>query len=125
MTWKHAQAYVVWLQLMIDSSMPSYNSVSCVYSYISRFTLRGVPQVSPMALVQELKQLLMDYEETCHRTCFSLQLDGNTLDNFTHMKSISGMRDGCVLKPIDGESPLRTIDCCGNDAAWLELKSNN
>lgn len=64
----------------------------------------GVAQVSPMAMVQELKQLLMDYEETCHRTCFSLQLDGTTLDNFTHMKSISGMRDGCVLKPIDGES---------------------
>ena len=55
-----------------------------------------------MAMVQELKQLLMDYEETCHRTCFSLQLNGSTLDNFIHMKSISDLQDGCVLKTIDG-----------------------
>ncbi|XP_076130997.1 clustered mitochondria protein homolog [Alosa pseudoharengus] len=66
-------------------------------------------QVSSMAMVQELKQLLMDYEETCHRTCFSLQLDGSTLDNFTHMKSISGLQDGCVLKTIDEPYTVREV----------------
>ena len=44
-----------------------------------------------MELVQEIHQLLMDREETCHRTCFSLQLNGNTLDNFAELKSIEGM----------------------------------
>lgn len=27
-----------------------------------------------MELVQEIHQLLMDREDTCHRTCFSLQV---------------------------------------------------
>ena len=50
-------------------------------------------QVSSMELVQEIHQLLMDREETCHRTCFSLQLNGNTLDNFAELKSIEGLTD--------------------------------
>lgn len=39
-------------------------------------------QVSSMELVQEIHQLLMDREDSCHRTCFSLQLDGSTLGKF-------------------------------------------
>ena len=48
-----------------------------------------------MELVQEIHQLLMDREETCHRTCFSLQLNGNTLDNFAELKSIEGKDMTC------------------------------
>ena len=48
-----------------------------------------------MELVQEIHQLLMDREETCHRTCFSLQLNGNTLDNFAELKSIEGKYMTC------------------------------
>ncbi|KAL2094588.1 hypothetical protein ACEWY4_009307 [Coilia grayii] len=66
-------------------------------------------QVSPLAMVQELKQLLMDYEETCHRTCFSLQLDGSALDSFTQMKSVSGLQDGCVLKTVDEPYTVREV----------------
>ena len=55
-------------------------------------------QVSSMELVQEIHQLLMDREDTCHRTCFSLQLDGNTLDNFAELKSVEGLREGSVIK---------------------------
>ena len=33
-------------------------------------------QVSSMELVQEIHQVLMDREDTCHRTCFSLYIDG-------------------------------------------------
>jgi protein TIF31 len=51
-----------------------------------------------MELVQEIHQLLMDREETCHRTCFSLQLNGQTLDNFAELKTIDGLKDGSVVK---------------------------
>lgn len=55
-------------------------------------------QVSSMELVQEIHQLLMDREDTCHRTCFSLQLDANTLDNFAELKNIEGLKEGSVIK---------------------------
>jgi protein TIF31 len=55
-----------------------------------------------MELVQEIHQMLMDKEETCHRTCFSLQLDGATLDNFNELKNIEGLKDGSVLKLVEG-----------------------
>lgn len=55
-------------------------------------------QVSSMELVQEIHQLLMDREDTCHRTCFSLQLDGNTLDNFAELKNIDGLKEGSIIK---------------------------
>ncbi|XP_077051842.1 clustered mitochondria protein homolog isoform X2 [Siphateles boraxobius] len=58
-------------------------------------------QVSPLAMVQEIKQVLMDREETCRRTCFSLQLNGVTLDNFTHLTSIPGLQEGSVLRVVE------------------------
>lgn len=57
-----------------------------------------------MELVQEIHQMLMDKEETCHRTCFSLQLDGLTLDNFNELKNIEGLKDGSLLKLVEGLS---------------------
>lgn len=57
-----------------------------------------IVQVSSMELVQEIHQLLMDREDTCHRTCFSLQLDGNTLDNFAELKNIEGLNEGSVIR---------------------------
>lgn len=45
----------------------------------------------------------MDREDTCHRTCFSLQLDGNVLDNFAELKSIEGLQEGSLLKVVEGE----------------------
>lgn len=54
-------------------------------------------------MVQEIHQVLMDREDTCHRTCFSLQLDGNVLDNFAELKSIEGLQEGSVLKVVEGE----------------------
>ena len=53
-----------------------------------------------MELVQEIHQLLMDREDTCHRTCFSLQLNGNSLDNFAELKSVEGLADGSVIKVL-------------------------
>lgn len=61
-----------------------------------------VYQVSPQEMVQEIHQVLMDREDTCHRTCFSLQLDGNVLDNFAELKSIEGLQEGSLLKVVEG-----------------------
>lgn len=58
--------------------------------------------VTSNELVQEIHQVLMDKEETCHRTCFSLQLDGIILDNFTELKNIEGLKEGCLLKVVEG-----------------------
>lgn len=64
-----------------------------------------VNQVSPQEMVQEIHQVLMDREDTCHRTCFSLQLDGNVLDNFAELKSIEGLQEGSLLKVVEGQTP--------------------
>lgn len=64
-------------------------------------------QVSSMELVQEIHQLLMDREDTCHRTCFSLQLDGVTLDNFAELKNIDGLKDGSVIKVVEEPYTMR------------------
>ncbi|XP_049819505.1 clustered mitochondria protein homolog isoform X2 [Aethina tumida] len=64
-------------------------------------------QVSSMELVQEIHQLLMDREDTCHRTCFSLQLDGNTLDNFAELKNIEGLKEDSVIKVVEEPYTMR------------------
>ncbi|XP_077336616.1 clustered mitochondria protein homolog isoform X2 [Lithobates pipiens] len=64
-------------------------------------------QVSPQEMVQEIHQVLMDREDTCHRTCFSLQLDGNVLDNFAELKTIEGFEEGVVLKVVEEPYTVR------------------
>ncbi|VBB30679.1 unnamed protein product [Acanthocheilonema viteae] len=46
-------------------------------------------QVSSNEMVQELHQVLLEREATCHRTCFSLQLNGVSLDHFTELKNVA------------------------------------
>ncbi|CAF0752547.1 unnamed protein product [Adineta ricciae] len=65
--------------------------------------------VTSSELVQEIHQVLMDKEETCHRTCFSLQLDGNILDNFTELKNIENLKEGSVLKVIEEQYTVREV----------------
>ncbi|XP_058055311.1 clustered mitochondria protein homolog [Anopheles bellator] len=60
-----------------------------------------------MELVQEIHQLLMDREDTCHRTCFSLQLAGATLDNFAELKNIEGLKEGSVIKVVEEPYTMR------------------
>ncbi|KAH7951914.1 hypothetical protein HPB52_015375 [Rhipicephalus sanguineus] len=95
-------------------------------------------QVSSMELVQ-IHQLLMYYEDTCHRTSFSLQLDGITLHNFAKIKNIPGLvedpssrwskwhlawpcaepytvREACahvrnLLRPLDPDDAYNGLDC--------------
>ena len=49
----------------------------------------------------------MDREDTCHRTCFSLQLDSNTLDNFAELKNIEGLKEGSVIKVVEEPYTMR------------------
>ncbi|WAR03982.1 CLU-like protein [Mya arenaria] len=63
--------------------------------------------VSSMELVQEIHQVLMDREDTCHRTCFSLQLEGQTLDNFAELKTIEGLAEGSVIKVVEEPYTIR------------------
>lgn len=71
-----------------------------VFSFFASLLLH---QVSPQEMVQEIHQVLIDREDTCHRTCFSLQLDGNVLDNFSELKSIEGLQEGSLLKVVEGQ----------------------
>uniref|UniRef100_A0A665TT55 Clustered mitochondria (cluA/CLU1) homolog b n=1 Tax=Echeneis naucrates TaxID=173247 RepID=A0A665TT55_ECHNA len=64
-------------------------------------------QVSGQMLVAELHQVLMDHEITCHRTCFSLQLGGTTLDRLTELRSISGIQDGALIKLVEDSYSVR------------------
>ena len=59
-----------------------------------------------MELVQEIFQVLIDKEETCHRTCFTLQLDGVTMDNFAELKNIEGLTEGSTIKVVEGTSRM-------------------
>lgn len=60
-------------------------------------------QVSGQMLVAELRQVLMDHEITCHRTCFSLQLGGTTLDSLTELHSIQGIQNRALIKLVEGD----------------------
>ncbi|XP_022594435.1 clustered mitochondria protein homolog [Seriola dumerili] len=64
-------------------------------------------QVSGQMLVAELHQVLMDHEITCHRTCFSLQLGGTTLDSLTELRSIQGIQDGALIKLVEDSYSVR------------------
>lgn len=63
-------------------------------------------QVSGQMMVAELQQVLMDHERTCHHTCFSLQVGGAALDSFSELRSIEGIRNGGLIKVVEGKSLL-------------------
>uniref|UniRef100_A0A3B3H675 Clustered mitochondria (cluA/CLU1) homolog b n=1 Tax=Oryzias latipes TaxID=8090 RepID=A0A3B3H675_ORYLA len=64
-------------------------------------------QVSAQMLVSDLQQVLMDHEFTCHRTCFSLQLEGTTLDCRAELRSIPGIQDGALIKEVEDSYSIR------------------
>ena len=45
--------------------------------------------------------MLMDKEDTCHRTCFSLQLDGETMDKSSELKTIESLKEGSIVKLVE------------------------
>ncbi|XP_032388908.1 clustered mitochondria protein homolog isoform X2 [Etheostoma spectabile] len=64
-------------------------------------------QVSGQMLVEELHQVLMEHEITCHRTCFSLQLGGIMLDSLTELRSIQGIQDRVQIKVVEDSYTVR------------------
>uniref|UniRef100_A0A0K0DAX0 Clu domain-containing protein n=1 Tax=Angiostrongylus cantonensis TaxID=6313 RepID=A0A0K0DAX0_ANGCA len=64
-------------------------------------------QVNNAEMVQEIHQLLLERESTCHRTCFSLQFNGISLDNFTEIRTINGLVDGSVLHVVEEPYTIR------------------
>ncbi|VDP18033.1 unnamed protein product [Onchocerca flexuosa] len=66
-------------------------------------------QVSSGEMVQELHQVLLEREATCHRTCFSLQLNGVSLDHFTELKNVAGLTDGSVLRVVEGKDMASSV----------------
>nr|CDJ96573.1 CRE-CLU-1 protein [Haemonchus contortus] len=64
-------------------------------------------QINSGEMVQELHQVLLEREATCHKTCFSLQLNGVSLDNFTEIRAIPDLVDGSVLHVVDEPYTLR------------------
>lgn len=57
--------------------------------------------VSSQELVQEIHQILTDREDCCHRTCFSLSLNGKQLDNFVELKNVPDLTEGCTIRIIE------------------------
>ncbi|KHJ96938.1 hypothetical protein OESDEN_03094 [Oesophagostomum dentatum] len=64
-------------------------------------------QINSAEMVQELHQVLLEREATCHKTCFSLQLNGVTLDNFTEIRAVPGLVDGSVLHVVEEPYTMR------------------
>ncbi|CAI2348397.1 unnamed protein product [Caenorhabditis sp. 36 PRJEB53466] len=63
--------------------------------------------LSDNELVQELYQTLLDREATCHRTCFSLYLNGTPVDNYSEVRAVPGFVDGCTLNVVDEPYTVR------------------
>lgn len=57
--------------------------------------------------VQALYAQLFDKEETCHRTCFALQLNGQTISPVSEFRALEGLTDGATLKSIDEPYTVR------------------
>ncbi|VDL69047.1 unnamed protein product [Nippostrongylus brasiliensis] len=64
-------------------------------------------QINSGEMVQELHQVLLEREATCHKTCFSLQLNGVGLDNFTEIRAIPDLVDGSVLHVVEEPYTMR------------------
>jgi len=79
--------------------------------YVVKILVQGMDpievQVSPQELVQELHQLLKDRESTCHRTCFKLQFNGVTMDNFCELKNIEGLKEGSEIHLVEEPYSVR------------------
>ncbi|KAM7535310.1 hypothetical protein Aperf_G00000101429 [Anoplocephala perfoliata] len=72
-------------------------SIKIVFPNSENFIL----EVSPNEIVQEIHRALMEREESCHRTCFSLRFKDETLDLYTDLRSIEGLKDGSEVRVVE------------------------
>ena len=59
-------------------------------------------QISNHDTVQEIRQVVLDRPESCFRTCFSLNLNGNRLDDFVELHTIEDIQEDSMVKVVDG-----------------------
>ena len=52
--------------------------------------------------MQDIRQVVLDRQESCFRTCVSLYLDGKRLDDFAELHSVEGLQEYSVIKIIEG-----------------------
>ncbi|KAF8359298.1 clu-1 [Pristionchus pacificus] len=64
-------------------------------------------QVNNTEMLQEIHQVLLEREGTCHRTCYSLQLEGKSLDHFTEIRNVPGLKSGSTLAVVEEPYTLR------------------
>ncbi|CAB3402315.1 unnamed protein product [Caenorhabditis bovis] len=94
---------------MNDSGHSSVNTPECVDQAEQTVRITVQPtvgdsfelQLNDNELAQELFHSLMDREATCHRTCFSLALNGNLVDIYSELRAIPGFADGCTITVVD------------------------
>ncbi len=92
---KGTQGFVEDVPFNIKLNLPSSESVTL--------------QVSASEIVQEIHRALMEREESCQRTCFSLHFNGQTLDLFADLKSIEGLGEGSEIKVIEEKYTTREV----------------
>ncbi|XP_058850283.1 clustered mitochondria protein homolog isoform X1 [Acipenser ruthenus] len=76
-------------------------------------------QVRGRELAQSLLHALGEREETCQRTCYSLQLQGVALDPLSELGAVEGLAPGAVLRLI--EEPYSLQDARVHVARLQEL----
>ncbi|GMS89850.1 hypothetical protein PENTCL1PPCAC_12025 [Pristionchus entomophagus] len=64
-------------------------------------------QVNNTEMLQEIHQVLLEREGTCHRTCYTLQLEGKPLDHFTEIRNVPGLKNESTLAVVEEPYTLR------------------
>jgi hypothetical protein len=80
-------------------------TVSSLIMEMKRYLIIIPPciQISESDIVQELYQMLLERDSTCHRTCFRLYYGGNPLDQFTEIRNIPNIKDNALFRVVEGE----------------------
>ncbi|XP_046840986.1 clustered mitochondria protein homolog [Xenia sp. Carnegie-2017] len=58
-------------------------------------------QISSHETIQDIRQVILERQESCFRTCVSLYFDGKRLDDFAELHTIDGLKDDCTIKIIE------------------------
>ncbi|XP_047142254.1 clustered mitochondria protein homolog isoform X1 [Hydra vulgaris] len=64
-------------------------------------------QLSNHDTVQDIRQVVLEKPECCHRTCFSLYLDNTRLDDFMELHDITALNNDSVIKVVDEPYSVR------------------
>ncbi|GAV03873.1 hypothetical protein RvY_14242, partial [Ramazzottius varieornatus] len=77
--------------------------------------------ISTGDLVHEIRLVLSDRESTCHRTCYSLQVDGTAIDLFAEIKQYEQIKDGCTVRLVD--EPYTPLEVRRHVRQFLDLQN--